>query len=90
MAMPVMQVRVVRMIVPHGQMPVGVGMRLGHRSVMGVLVMFIVIMRVIVLKKLMLMFVFVPLGQMEPEADAHESAGNQELEYDLFAQQDDR
>ena len=88
--MPVMQIRIMRMLVPHGQMFVGVGMRPGHRSFIGVLVMFVVNMRVIVLKKLMLMLVFVSLGQMEPEADAHKSAGHHQPERDLFAQQGDR
>jgi hypothetical protein len=44
---------------------------------MVMLVMFVVNMGVVVLEELMFMFVFVPLGQMEPQADAHECASRQ-------------
>lgn len=73
MAMAVMQVRVVRVPVHERGVPVRVGVRLAGRiggSVL-VLVMFVVPMPVLVLHRFMEVFVLMPLGQMQPQAETH-------------------
>ena len=75
MTMPVMQVRVMRMLMPHRFVPVPVGVRLGDRAVVAVVVMFVVNMGVFVLERLVGVFVVVALGQVHPEAKGHQQAG---------------
>ena len=67
------------MPMPEPVMPVPVGMRLGHRPIVLVLMMLVVHMPVFVLDRLMRMFMVMALGQMQPEAKSHERAGNDEL-----------
>ena len=67
--MAMVKVGVVRMLVPKPLMPVPMRMRLRHRSVMGVLVMFVVDVPVFVLDRLVRMFMAVSFGQMKPEAE---------------------
>lgn len=75
MTMPMVQVRIMRMFMPHRFVPVPVGMRLGDRAVMAVGVMFVVDMGVVVLQCLVAMFVVVALCEMQPEAEGHQQAG---------------
>ena len=88
--MAMVKVRVVRMPVPKPFMPVPMRMRLRHRSVMGVLVMFVMDVPVFVLDRLVRMFMTVSLGQMKPEAERHKHAGNDQLSRNRLAEQDDR
>ena len=85
-----MQVRIVRVGVAHRFMTMPVGMRLGHRSVMRVLMMFVVDVAVFVLQQFMDVFVRMPLGKMNPETDAHQDAGEQQPHCKRFAEESDR
>jgi hypothetical protein len=88
--MAMVEVRIVRMSVPEPLMPVPMRMRLRHRSVMGVLVMFVVDVPVLVFDRLVRVFVTVPFGQMKPKAKRHKRAGNDQLSRQRLAEQDDR
>jgi hypothetical protein len=73
MPMAMMQVRVVRVSVYERGVPVPVRVRLAGRigdSVL-VLVMFVVTMPVLVLHRFVDVFMHVPLGQMQPQTEAH-------------------
>ena len=73
MSMAMMQVRVVRVPVHERGVPVTVRVGLAGRIGDGVLVlvMFVVTMPVLVLHWLVEVFVLMPLGQMQPQAEAH-------------------
>ena len=79
-----------RMPVPKPLMPVPMRMRLGHRSVMAVLMMFVVDVPVFVLDRLVRMVMAVSFGQMKPEAERHKHAGADQLSRHRLAEQDDR
>ena len=64
MTVPMVQVWVMRVLVPHRRVPVPMGMRLGHRRVVAVLVMRIVDVSVFVLQRGVNMLVLVPLRQV--------------------------
>ena len=66
-AVPMVQVRIVWMLVPHGLVPVPMRVRFAVWPVVVVLVMFVVHMNMIVFKGFVFMLVVVPLGQVEPE-----------------------
>jgi len=74
MAMTVMEVREVRMAMREPSMAVAMGIWLSRRVVRCVcmLVMRVMDMSVLVLHRLMLVLMFVPLDEMQVEADAHE------------------
>jgi hypothetical protein len=80
-----MEVRVVRMPVPEPVMPVPVRMRLGRRPFVGVLMMLFVDVSVFVLDRLVGMIMFMAFGQMQPEAERHKRACNDELNGDRLA-----
>ena len=80
-----MEVRVVRMPVPEPVMPMPVRMRLGRRPLVGVLMMLVVDMPVFVLDRLVRMVVLMAFGQMQPEAERHQRACNDELNGDRLA-----
>lgn len=65
-------------------------MRLGYIAVMRVIMMRVVLVKMVVLQFFMGMVMSVPLGQMKPEADRHEHAGDQKLWRDGFMQQQNR
>ena len=65
-AMPVMQVGVMRMGVAQWRVAVPMRMRLADRPVMRVLVVRIVSMAVLVFERLVRMLVLVALGEMHP------------------------
>ncbi|MNT43071.1 hypothetical protein D3C72_1795220 [compost metagenome] len=73
--MPMVHVRIMRVLVAHRFVPVPVRMRFGDRAVVGVGVMFVVDMGVFVLQRLVAVFVVVALGQVQPEAEGHQQAG---------------
>jgi hypothetical protein len=88
--MAMVRVGVMRMLVPKPLMPVPMRMRLGRRTVMGVLVMFVVFVLVLVLDRLVGMFMAMSFGQMKPEAERHKRTGNDQLSRHRLAEQDDR
>ena len=79
MVMPMVQVREVGVAVTEGRVDVGVAMRLTGRSsgYVGVLVVLVVHVRVRVLERVVLVLVLVPLGEVKPHADPHESSGEE-------------
>jgi hypothetical protein len=76
--MPVVDVRVVRVGVPHRRVVVRVAVRLAGRVVraVGVLVVYVVDMGVVV--EHLFVVVFVPLHQVQPHPDANEGGGQEE------------
>ena len=65
--MAMMQVRIVRVLMPHRLVLMPMGVRLGDWSVVVMLVMFVVDMPVLVRERFMKMFVLVPFGEMQPK-----------------------
>ncbi len=80
MLVPVVDVRVVDVGMAHRLMLVRVAVRLAGRVVRAVfvLVVFVVDMAVVVGDRIMVVFVGVPLGQVQPDPDAHEGSGQEE------------
>ena len=80
MPMSMMQVRIVRVFVPHGLVLVPVRVWLAGWIIRTVrmLVMVIVRMAMLVFHRHMLMLVFVGLNQMEVEADRHQHTRDHE------------
>src|SRR4051812_47740649 len=68
------------MAVSQGPVPVPMGMRFSHRTLMVVLVMGIMYVAVLVLEFLMLVFVLVSLDQVEPYARRHQRTGERQFE----------
>lgn len=67
MRMAVVQVGIVDMRVPHPAMAVRMGMRLGDRAIMGMVVMGVVMaVAVLMLDRLVQVAVLVTLGQVQP------------------------
>lgn len=83
--MAMVDVRVVRMPVPKRFMPVPMGMRLRHHSFVGVLMMRIVEMAVLVLDWLVRVFMGMPFGQMQPDAERHQQTRDDQLRRDRLA-----
>ena len=77
MMVTVMQIREVRMTVTERLVHVDVAMRLAGRGSrrVGVLVVFVVDVRVRVLERVVVVLVVVPLGQVKPYARPHEDRG---------------
>ena len=90
MHMAVVQIGVMGMGMNQPLVAVGMGMRLGHRSVMAVPVVLVVDMNVLVLPFLVDMVVFVPFGEMGPQAEAHQRAGDEQLDGRLLVQEGQR
>lgn len=82
MRMPVVDVGVMRVRVHQRFMRMRVGVRRGTPPVerMGVLVMRIVAMPVAVLQRLVAMGMFMPLPDMQPDAQPHQHGGQPEPE----------
>ena len=66
MAVPVMQIRVMRMLVTHRLVLVPMRMRLRNGAIMVVLVMIVVDVAVFVCERLVNMFVLMPFRQVQP------------------------
>lgn len=90
--MSVVKIRVVRMRVRQWGMVVRVAVWLGSipRKVMPVLVVRIVTMTVVVVQVFMCVWVFVPLGNVQPHAYGHECAGHPEDKSGRLTQQQER
>jgi hypothetical protein len=88
MPMPMVQVRVVRVLVPHRRVVVPVSMGLASRLaiVMGVLVVFVVDVIVFVIHRLVSMLMIVAFGEVEPDADPHEHCGADKRQGDRFSE----
>jgi len=88
MLVPMVRVREMRMTVRQRIVAVRVAMRGAgcQRIGVGVLVMFIVAMRVVVLRRLVGMSVLVTLGQVQPGTQRHQRAGQQQRQRERLAQ----
>jgi len=85
MLMAMVDVRVMRMPVPKRFMPVPVRMRLGHRPVVDMAMMVVVDVAVLVLDRLVCMVMGMPFGQMQPDAERHQQACDDQLRSDRLA-----
>jgi hypothetical protein len=81
------EVGIVRMPVPQRLVPMPVRMRFDHSTVVAVLMMFVVHVPVLMLQRLMYVSVAVPLGEVEPEAERHESTRDPEQRGNWLPQQ---
>src|SRR5262245_26780437 len=91
MAVPMMKVRIVRMLVYEGRVPVPVRMRLTNRitRIVNVLVMSVVMhMPVFMLQRLVRMFVLVPFRQMQIDTEQHEHGCDVELQSKWLGKQE--
>ena len=91
MPVSVVHIRYMRMLVHESLVAVPVRMRLAGWIVkqMGVLMMRIVHMGMVMLRGCMDVFVVMVLGQVQPDAKAHEQAGDRELRGDGLAEKKD-
>jgi hypothetical protein len=71
-SMPMMQIRIMRVLVANGLVPMPVGMWLRYWDIMMVLMMFVVNVAVLMLKDIVLMLMLVPLGEVQPKPAAHQ------------------
>ena len=78
MPMPMMEVRAVRMPVHQADvvMPMSVRFIGWITGAMRMLMMLVVTVPVFMLHRFVNVFVLVPLSQMQPEAEAHQTVGN--------------
>jgi hypothetical protein len=92
MPMPMMDVRVVRMAVQQRLVAMLVGMRLFAvpAGLVRVPMVRVVNVRVIVSERFVQMLVFVPLGQMQPDAERHQGCGRQENQGEGLSEKRDR
>ena len=84
--MPVVQVRIVDMLVAHRLMAVPVRMWFGDRFVVTMAVMRIMNVGVLVFQRLVDVIMLVLLGQVQPEAQPHQGARRKKLQRHRFAQ----
>lgn len=70
--MAMVQVRVMRMLVPQGLVPMHVGVRLAHGPFMLMLVVAVMHMAVVVLDLLMNVLMLVALGEVQPQSNCHQ------------------
>ena len=92
MPMPMVDVRVVRMAVQQRLVMMLVGMRLFAvpARLVRVAMVRVVDVRVIVSERFVQMLVFVPLGQVQPDAERHQGRGRQENGRDGLSEERDR
>ena len=71
---------VMRVAVPYGQvhMPMAVSSLAAQRKIMRMAVVFVVAVRMVVVKRFMQMLVSMVFGQVQPDSQAHQRSGNQE------------
>lgn len=79
-----------RMSVPKRLMPVPVRMRLGHDPFVSMAMVVVVDMGMLVLSRLVGMVMGVPFGQMKPDAERHQRAGNNKLRRDRLMDEGNR
>jgi hypothetical protein len=92
MRMPVVGIRIMRMLVRHGFVLVAMSVPLPRRywAVMSVLVVHIVFVLVGVLHRLVKMRVCVPFREVQPDAESHEQRGGRELPCHRLTKKNDR
>ena len=93
MVVAVMDVGIMRMLVRQDRVAVPMRMRLvGRHAVMGmiVLMMLVVNMLVLMLVGAMRVTVFVPLDEMQPKSQAHQTSRREQLNRDRLRQDDYR
>src|SRR3954447_7229591 len=73
------QIGVMRMLVPRRLVLVPMRVRFGHRSVVVMLVVIIVDMPVFVRERLMKMLVLMPFGEMQPQPQSQRQRGASEF-----------
>ena len=80
MHMPMVNIRVMRVAVPYGQMhmPMAVSSLAAPRKIMRMAVVFVVAVRMVVVQRFMKMLVRMVFGQVQPDAQAHQRGGNPE------------
>ena len=71
-------------------MAMRMGMRLAHRPVMRMSVVFVVDVAVLMLQRFVDVFVRMALRKMNPEAGAHQDSREYQSHGQRFAEQDDR
>ena len=73
MHMPMVNIRVMRVAVPYGQMHVAMAVSslAAPRKFMRMAVVFVVAVRVVVVQRLVQMLVSMVFGQVQPDAQAH-------------------
>ena len=74
MVVPMVEIRVVRMLMPHRCVMMPMCVWLPRRVIrrMGMLMMLVVDVSVLMIERVVPMFVFMPLGQMQIEANRHQ------------------
>ena len=77
---PVMQIGVMRVLVPHRLVLMPMRVRFGHRAGMVVLVVIVVDMAVFVRKRFVQMFVLMSFGEMWPKPQSHQQRRKSQLE----------
>ena len=81
MLVPVMQIGIVRMAMHERRVGMPMRMRLARGRVgVVVLVMFVMKVAMLVLDRLVRMIMLVPLGEMQPKSERHQTAGDQQLQ----------
>ena len=90
MAVPVMQVRVVRMGVAQRRVAVPMRMRFADRPLVRVPVVCIVSMVVLVFERLVRMLVLMAFGEMHPKPEPHQETGEREVRGHRLVQEADR
>ena len=75
----VVDIRIVPVRMPYRRMPVPMRVRLFHRPLVGMLMMFVVRVRVLVFQAIVEVLVFMPLGKMQPQAECHQKASTDKL-----------
>jgi hypothetical protein len=90
-AVPVVQVRIVRVLVDHRLVSMQVHVWFANRvsGRMFVLMVFVVDMAMRMLERAVDVFVFMPLREMKIETDAHQERGSDQLNRHRLAEQGD-
>ena len=70
--MSVMQIWVMRVLVPDRFVAMKMGMRFGRVPNMGMIVMLVVHMKMVMFKFFVNMLMFVPFRKMKPKSDCHQ------------------
>jgi hypothetical protein len=88
MTVTMMQIGVMRMLVPDRLVPVPMRMRLARGIVRPVLMMMMVVvaMAVLVFHALVNVLMLMPFGQMQPETESHQHPGDSKLNSEALAQ----
>jgi hypothetical protein len=78
MAMPMMQIGIVRVTVPQWFVVVPVRMRLAHRPVVPMLMVLVMSVVMFMFERIMLVLVVVALSQVHPKSETHQDASENE------------